>query len=467
MCDASTTFHALNDNDDGHGDEPTTERSDDTPLRKGRRKLVLRAVLPGDDASWELVGERWTLGRARSDTLRLERSGVSREHAAVERRGPVYSIRDLGSTNGTYLDGARVEHASLRAGAVLRLGEWLGIVEEHDADEPGPYHFSELGPGVWGGALLRSALRPLRSACGARVPVVLVGRTGAGKERFARAAHAFATPALPFHAVNCAALPPTLAEAELFGYRKGAFTGAERCHEGHLRAAGRGTLFLDEIADLSLPLQAKLLRALDTGELAALGETKELRFEARVIAACQQPLGDLVAQGTFREDLAARLGGVTVVLPELRARRGDVPSLFASFLRWHSAGTAPLVSTRLQERLCLHAWPANVRELELLARHLLAVHGLEPVLRRSHLPAALRDTRAIGSAESSAKPRGDTVQLLAAALRSANGNVREAAREVGITRQLAYRLINTSGLGRADGGVGLGTLAGGEDGRPE
>src|SRR6187549_3256523 len=131
MCDASTTFHALNDNDDGHGDEPTTERSDDTPLRKGRRKLVLRAVLPGDDASWELVGERWTLGRGRSDALRLERSGVSREHAAVERRGPVYSIRDLGSTNGTYLDGARVEHASLPPGAVLRLGEWLGIVEEH------------------------------------------------------------------------------------------------------------------------------------------------------------------------------------------------------------------------------------------------------------------------------------------------------------------------------------------------
>jgi transcriptional regulator of acetoin/glycerol metabolism len=107
-----------------------------------------------------------------------------------------------------------------------------------------------------------------------------------------------------------------------------------------------------------------------------------------------------------------------------------------------------------------------VRELELLARHLLAVHGLEPVLRRSHLPAALRDAR-VGSADSRAKPRVDTVQLLAAALRSANGNVREAAREVGISRQLAYRLINTSGLGRADGGVGLGTLAGGEDGRTE
>jgi transcriptional regulator with PAS, ATPase and Fis domain len=269
-------------------------------------------------------------------------------------------------------------------------------------------------------------------------------------------------PEQPFHAVNCAALPVALAEAELFGYRKGAFTGAERHHGGHLRAAGQGILFLDEVAELPLPIQAKLLRALDTGELSPIGETGRAHLQARVLAACQVPLAELVRTGVLREDLAARLDGLVVTLPELSARRGDIPVLFHGFLHKHSAGTAPPVSTKLYAELCLHEWPANVRELEQLARRLLAVHGLEPVLRRSHLPAELRAPGPRSEAPKSTD-RVDAVERLTRALQGANGNVKKAAATAGISRQSAYRLINSSRLNGAVATAREGE-PGGEDG---
>jgi transcriptional regulator with PAS, ATPase and Fis domain len=273
---------------------------------------------------------------------------------------------------------------------------------------------------------------------------VLVGRTGTGKERFARALHCHDGAERPFHAINCAALPPPLVEAELFGYRKGAFTGAERSHAGHLLAAHGGTLFLDEVAELELPVQAKLLRALETGEIPRLGETGDRRFQARIVAACQVPLTDLVAARRFRDDLAARLSGLIVTVPALCDRRADVPPLFDIFLRRYSGGSAPPVSTRLYETLCLYSWPGNVRELELLARQLLAIHGLEPILRRSHLPATMRESGEERISQS--MPTAGAAGQLINALNSAGGNVKKAATIAGMSRQRAYRLIQSERL---------------------
>jgi transcriptional regulator with PAS, ATPase and Fis domain len=280
---------------------------------------------------------------------------------------------------------------------------------------------------------------------GAKLPVLLVGETGTGKERFARAIHGFAADGRPFHAINCAALPPTLVEAELFGYRKGAFTGADRAYSGQLRAAHGGTLVLDEVTDLPLSLQGTLLRVLDTGELAPLGETSSIRFEAQIVSASQKPLSELVAAGRFRDDLAARLSGLVVRLPPLRERRADIPRLFDVLLRERSGGTSPPVSTRLYESLCLSDWPGNVRELELLARQLLAVRGFEPLLRRSHLPESMLRALDGNGASTDAGSQVDRNQRdlanLAAALKSSGGNVQRAATMVGISRQRAYRLI--------------------------
>jgi len=276
----------------------------------------------------------------------------------------------------------------------------------------------------------------------------------------------------PFIAVNCAALVPTLAESELFGYRRGAFTGADRANPGFFRAAEGGTLLLDEVTDLPESVQAKLLRALEQHEISPLGESSPVRVDVRVLAATQIPLVQVVEERRFRGDLCARLDGLTIRLPPLREREQEIPYLFTYFLRLHAGGHPPEVEPRLVEQLCLYDWPFNVRELDLLARRLLVLHGHEDLLRRSHLPDQIlhRAPRGEGTAGTggSAGPspiprntpeahqarRERELALLTEALRAHNGSVARAAAAVGISRQRAYRLMEASGsAGARDGEV--------------
>jgi transcriptional regulator with PAS, ATPase and Fis domain len=253
--------------------------------------------------------------------------------------------------------------------------------------------------------------------------------------------------------VKCAALPESLAEGELFGYRRGAFTGADRASPGLFRTAQGGTLLLDEVADLPLPLQAKLLRVLEQREVLPLGESQPVPIDVRMVAACQQPLMDGVRAGRFRPDLLARLDGLTVHLPPLRDRRQDVLPLFSYLLRHLNQTRAPALESDLVERLCLYDWPFNVRELVFLARRLLALHGNESTLLASHLPERMRDQATAlpaGSDQALAAPdsvtkglQAESVELpaLIVALRAAGGNVARASAMLGITRQRAYRMM--------------------------
>jgi transcriptional regulator with PAS, ATPase and Fis domain len=258
----------------------------------------------------------------------------------------------------------------------------------------------------------------------------------------------------PLVAVNCAALPETLAEGELFGYRRGAFTGADRANPGFFRNADGGTLLLDEISDLPRALQAKLLRVLEQREVQPLGEPRPVPVDVRVVVAGQQSLIESARTGRFRPDLLARLDGLTVKLPPLRARREDVVPLFSCFLESFGQGKAPAFETDLAERLCAHDWPFNVRELVLLTRRLLALHETETTLRAHHLPerigqgvAAAEPRRTAVAPSSSGAPSGaagaEPVQLpaLVVALRASAGNVARAAAILGISRQRAYRLM--------------------------
>lgn len=436
----------------GYDDESPTQpgvalEAADLEARGAPPRWVLRGALPGDETEVWLTS-RVSIGRSSECAVAITGAGVSRLHAEIRPRGLALVVRDLGSTNGTFVDGQRVERKILGRHSVLRLGEWVAVIEQQKADETS-CRFGELAPGVWGGSRLARALRPLVQSAKSSMPLLLVGRTGTGKERFARALHELGGKERPFSAINCAALPDSMAEAELFGYRKGAFTGAEQASAGRMRAANGGTLFLDEIGDLALPLQAKLLRALDSGEVAPIGETREARFSARVVAACQEPLADLVARGRFREDLAARLGGLVVNLPELRERRSDIPSLFQHHLRVHAEGTAPPVCPRLFERLCLYDFPANVRELEFVARRMLALHAGEPMLTCHHLPQPLTARRDAVSLPTKARDSNrdrDDLASLTSALARAGGNVTQAAEYAGISRQRAYRLIQSRQL---------------------
>jgi transcriptional regulator with AAA-type ATPase domain len=406
--------------------------------------LFPRPTEPAVSLVWDGESEL-VVGRDESCGVRLAGSDVSRRHAALARSGPerALSIRDLGSRNGIRVNGRAVDAAPLGAGDVLRLGGWIGVVTAL------PGLFGEIAPGLLGGGALQAALAPLKLAAPSDLPVVLEGETGTGKEVVARSLHRWSGRPGPFLAVNCAALPEALAEGELFGYRRGAFTGADRASPGFFRSAEGGTLLLDEVSDLPMPLQAKLLRVLEEREVQPLGEARPVAIDVRIVVAGQQSLIESARQGKFRADLLARLDGLTVRLPPLRSRREDVPPLFSHLLGELSDGHAPAVEGDVVERLCVYDWPFNVRELVLLVRRLLVLHGSASTLTARQLPDRIAPrvdeapaATATGAPAPAAGP-GEPVELpaLIVALRAAGGNVARASAMLGITRQRAYRLM--------------------------
>jgi transcriptional regulator of acetoin/glycerol metabolism len=384
----------------------------------------------------------WPLGRDEGCAVVLTGKEISRRHAVIRRIGTSPpELRDLDSRNGIRVNGVPTTSAPLRPGEVVRIGGWIGVIGTQSE------RFGELAPGLWGGGTLAAALAPLRLAAHSDLPIVLEGETGTGKEMVARAIHGWSGRTGPFLGVNCAALPEALAEGEFFGYRKGAFTGAERASDGLFRGAQGGTLLLDEASDLPMPLQAKLLRVLQEREVRPLGETRSVPVDVRVLVASQHPLIEAVKEGRFRADLLARLNGLTLRLPPLRQRREEVPGLFSRLLGLANGGRVPGLEADLVERLCCHDWPFNVRELSQLVRQLVVLHAGEATLHARHLPEAIGARAPAAAVPPPTAPGGTvTVPMLLGALRAAGGNVTRAAVLLGITRQRAYRLMESNGV---------------------
>jgi transcriptional regulator with PAS, ATPase and Fis domain len=239
--------------------------------------------------------------------------------------------------------------------------------------------------------------------------VLITGESGVGKELVAHAIHAQSTRAArPFVAVNCAGLPETLLESELFGHVKGSFTGAYRDKQGKLEIADRGTMFLDEIGEMTLRMQGLLLRFLETGELQKVGADRVVgRVDVRVIAATNRNLRDMIDQGTFREDLFYRLNVIHLTVPPLRQRPEDVPVLIDHFLRQFTENgghVARELSPEARVLLNSYAWPGNVRELENVIERLV-VTGRSPVVRADDLPVEIRTYHG-GGQRSKVDPRG-------------------------------------------------------------
>ena len=424
--------------------------------------LAIRWVYPSDDGLLtRLEPGTTTLGRDPACTGALPSASVSRRHAEIRwEAGGTPLLLDLNSTNGVFVNGETVKNANLRPRDVIRLGEWVGILVSLADSGSEPWSFRELTAGYWAGPSLQAALAPARLVAASDLPMIIQGETGAGKEGAARAIHAWSGRSGAFVALNCAALPEALAEAELFGYRKGAFTGAERAATGYLRAAQGGTLFLDEIAELSLPIQAKLLRAVEQRELCPLGESTPVSIDVRLLAATQSPLGTAVAEKRFRGDLLARLSGLTVVIPPLRHRSEEIPALFRKVVEQCGRLPAPRLDSTLVERLCMHAWPFNVRELTLLARKLLALHPDAAMLDHTMLADGPAAAPAMAESRRTTQemPAPDPSMFLAA-LRAQNGNVKATAEILGISRGRAYRMmdkldsIDLAALRRGDGPI--------------
>ena len=317
-------------------------------------------------------------------------------------------------------------------------------------------------------AAFQAAFELLRSAAGSPITVLLQGETGVGKEVFARWLHDNGERAKgPFIAVNCGAIPADLIEAELFGVEKGAYTGAHLARSGRFERANGGTLFLDEIGDMPLAMQAKLLRALQSGEIERLGSEKSQRVDVRIVAATNVDLQKAMQDGRFRPDLYYRLNTFPITIPPLRERRADIPVLASRFLQKYGGlyGKKPGgLTDRAMQELLNHHWPGNVRELEnVIERAVLLSPDGEPIeathLFGQRLPGGdcagrVADGGEVVEGEGGEidlvcgdliernVPLGTLEQgMMRVAMQRAGGNLSKAARLLGITRaQLAYRL---------------------------
>ncbi|MBX3248773.1 MAG: sigma 54-interacting transcriptional regulator [Myxococcales bacterium] len=405
-------------------------------------------------------GDVTTLGREADNSLSIPEAAVSRYHARVEHRDGSHWIVDLGSTNGTVVNGRRVTEHRLEAHDVVRVGDSLfrhaasGVfrygayrLDGTIVEAARPVRHDVRDSPLVGGCQTDALLDRLVKVASTPLAVVVTGESGTGKELVAREVHRLSGRKGPFQAINCAALPASLLESELFGYRKGAFTGATTDKVGLVRAAHGGTLFLDEIGDMPLDAQAKLLRVLQQKEVLPLGATAPQAVDVRVVCATHRDLDGFVAEGRFRGDLLARLREFVAALPPLRERREDLHVLVRHFLR--QAGHASVgVTFPYFLALAHYEWPYNVRELESAVKLSLALsEGRE--LDLVHLPTPVQgaltghgDVASRPSAPPAARPVArdapDERELRTLLARHA-GNIAAVARELGKERMQIHR----------------------------
>ena len=425
-----------------------------------RFRLTVEAG-PDRGKTWLSGGGAGTVGTAEGADLVLEDRTVSRFHCELAIRDGCVHVRDLGSRNGTAVDGVVVIEALLRDGATIALGKSkLRFAVDADRVEV-PLHPAErFGPLVARSAPMRAAFHALGRAAASEATVLLRGETGTGKELAAEAIHRESRRReAPMIVIDCAALPPQLLESELFGHEKGAFSGADVQRSGAFEEAQGGTIFLDEIGELPLELQPKLLRVLERREIRRVGSSRMFPVDVRIVAATNRDLRAEVNVGRFRADLFFRLAVLEVVLPPLRDRPEDIPLLVERFLEEAGLSDRPeaaeLSSRAFLEALAQHTWPGNVRELRNHLQRRLALDEEVP-FDDTRLPAPARpappgaspvvDVRLpLRKAREAWQTELDR-RYLEELLRACGGNVARAARQAGLDRVHFYRLLWKHGL---------------------
>ncbi|MGA6826459.1 PEP-CTERM-box response regulator transcription factor [Nitrospira sp. NS4] len=332
---------------------------------------------------------------------------------------------------------------------VLQRANYLSGLERDNRALQEQAWQSEFEGLIGGSERMQEVFRMIRRVGPSDVPVLITGESGTGKELVARAIHRqSARKAQPFVAINCGAIPDTLLESELFGYEKGAFTGAAQQRKGRIESAQGGTLFLDEIGDIPLPLQVKLLRFLQEHEIQRLGGKDSIVVDARIIAATHVDLQSAIGSARFREDLYYRLCVVTIPMPRLSERRADIPLLARAFLRrFAEEQRKPLAgfTPEAMAALTAHHWPGNVREVEnRIKRAVLMAEGRYVTPSNLELqPTAGTEGEASTLRESRESREKDLVRL---AMEKAGGNISRAAAELGISRPTLYQLLARYGL---------------------
>jgi len=432
-------------------------RRPDAVLTHRRCQLVMtRGAQAG--RAFPLDGSRIRAGKSSACDLVIEDPAISREHFEIERRGEEFVLCDLGSTNGTMLDGTRVREAYLHPGAVILAGQTTLTFESADQPlEVAPAASDGFGDLLGRSTRMRQVFAALDRLARSDATVLLVGETGTGKGHAARALHqSGARKDAPFMVFDCGAVARTLIESELFGHERGAFTGAEQARAGALEAAAEGTLFIDELDELPLDLQPKLLRALEERRFHRVGGTRQHEFRARIVAASKRDLSAEVEAGRFRADLYFRVAVAVVAIPPLRARLEDVPLLGSRLAARGGPGWDDLPPPT-RDLLLAHAWPGNVREFRnVLERLALGI----PVGEALGKPTAGRFAHPTGSPDHAlavdwgipfkeAKARlveSFERRYLGQLIERHGGRVAPAAREAGLDRKYLADLLRRHGL---------------------
>jgi transcriptional regulator with GAF, ATPase, and Fis domain len=429
-----------------------------TTLSRPRRLARPRArleVVAGRDAGRSLEFDgRARIGARPLADLVLRDSKVSGLHCEIS-VGEQLRVRDLGSKNGTFARGVQVLDAIVASGEILSLGRSQVRVVALEQLVDIPLHEDTDFHGMVGqSAAIRALTAKLAQLASADTTVLVLGETGTGKECVAEALHrAGARASAPLVILDCAALPAALIEAELFGFERGAFTGAVAAQAGVFERADGGTLFIDEVGELPLDLQPKLLRALEARQVRRLGGERTIAFDARIVAATNRDLPLEVARGQFREDLYWRLAVATVTVPPLRDRLEDLPLLASHLLRQMGVDPADVLTLDALEELARHGWPGNVRELRNTLERASATGG-PPAVERARPEAPAPAAIDLGQPFRIGKQRViDDYEraYMSALVEQYQGNVAEIARHAGMDRMSIYRILQRLQLSRERG----------------
>jgi transcriptional regulator with GAF, ATPase, and Fis domain len=396
---------------------------------------------------------RVVVGRASSSDIVVDDDTISRQHLALLVEPAQVLVEDLGSANGTSVGGIALGPAACVAvsvGGMLAFGDVVALLRT------GPDEASEgsLSDAPASSSHLVELIAPTT------LPVLILGETGVGKEVVAERIVAGSTrSAAPFVRINCAALTEALFESELFGHERGAFTSAAHAKKGLLETADGGTVLLDEIGDLPLAAQAKLLRVLESGEIARVGAVRPRRVDVRFLAATNRDLAAMVEGGSFRADLLYRLDGVTLRVPPLRDRVAEIPTLARTLLeaacRASGRSIVPTLTDGALSLLVRHDWPGNVRELRRVMERVAALCPAESVREsdvRTLLTSATakRESRAPTSLPQEVKVEVESIERarIEEALRRAAGNQTQAAKVLGISRRTLIDRMERFGMPR-------------------
>lgn len=449
---------------DGAGQQTVAEAKPDgvgASTRQRRSKIVRYwktrvSVVAGADKglTMDVAGKPMRVGTAPDNDLVLSDPTVSRRHCEIDPSDSKIRVRDTNSMNGVYCTGMRLYDAVVDSGVILRLGDTQISIQEIkepvDREQAAVNHYFDL---IGDSPRMRELFADLQRIAPKDISLLIEGETGTGKELVAESVHAGSGRAEgPFVVFDCSSVTPSLAESELFGHERGAFTGAVATRPGVFEQAHGGTIFLDELGELPKDLQPKLLRVLETRSVRRLGSSRSISVDVRVVAATNRNLQAEVRQQSFREDLYFRIAAAQVYVPPLRDRMSDLPMLVDHFLKLESpARCLSEIPAAVWELFTSYRWPGNVRELRNAVQRFqvtpervflnMPQSGVAPATRE----AALSPIHPLRIARRQAADQFEQ-SYLKAVLERTDGNVTRSASIAEVSRQMIQKLMRKHGL---------------------